>query len=512
MDQIYKLTEVITGARRGEIMRTIACFLAMFLLLTSYYTIKPLRNSMLNREFSPDSLKDLFLAIPFISLFFTRVFNWFYDRLPKFKLIFATYGVFIACKIGFMLALPQGGKIITLVFYFWITVYFLLAISILWGTISTIFKSEAGERVYPFISFGAMTGAMVGSWLCGWLAKSPFKSQTLLVSAMTMGVVLAFLALALRHTPDYVDKTPAPKAAKAPKPFEHNVFHDLLALWKNRYVRAIGIMIFAMSFMNLVIEFRSQKEIDLRLSERSYLEQFGELNAWRCQQQACKDGLDAEGFDTISKLRLTEKAKRQDKLQDWLNQQKAPFQAAALLPAYEKYQDGLDGQTQSYLANINLWINIIGVGLLLFVARPMFQYLGVRKVLLQLPLIYMLVAAVLFYPVGLEPLGIIMILTGTMNYSLNKTAKELLYTQADDEARFRFKPLIDGPIVRMGDVSAAILSKVSMDLLLLSGAITNVMLLIAGIGMSGWWLFSSYGVGKDYEERKAGGDGARGAG
>lgn len=499
MNQIDRLTEWITGARRGEIVRTLSCFLAMFLLLTSYYTIKPLRNSMLNREFSPDSLKDLFLAIPFISLVVTRIFNWFYDRLPKFRLIFGTYGLFIACKVAFMLLLPAGGKLVTLTFYFWLTVYFLLAISILWGTFSTIFDSEAGERVFPFINFGAMTGALAGSWLCGWLATSPFKSQTLLVSALTMGAVLLFLALALKHTPDYVDRPPVKRQGKQ----RHNVLADLGAMWQNRYVRSIAVMIFAMGFMNLVIEFRAQKEIDLRLSEQAYQQNFKPLNDWLCQHQPCEAGLHIGGFETIARLRLSDKAARPRQLQTWLTAQRAPFQAQALMPAYTAYRDALDGKTQGYLAGINFWINVIGMFLLLVVARPMFHLLGVRNVLIQLPLVYLAVAAVLFYPVGLGMLGLVMIVTGTLNYSLNKTAKELLYTQADDEARFRFKPLIDGPVVRMGDVSAAVMSKVCMDVLMLSAAIGNMVLLIGGIGMSSWWLLESFSAGKEYQRRKA---------
>ena len=90
MQSVDRFIELVTGARRGEAVRTIACFLALFLLLTSYYLIKPLRNSYFNREFAPESLPFYFLFIPACSLLVTRIFNFFYTRIPKFRLIFLT--------------------------------------------------------------------------------------------------------------------------------------------------------------------------------------------------------------------------------------------------------------------------------------------------------------------------------------------------------------------------------------------------------------------------------------
>ncbi len=494
------MIELVTGAKRDEAARAMSVFMALLLLLSSYYLLKPLRNSILNREFDPTSMRFLFLFIPGISLLFTRVFNWFYDRTPKFRLIFLTYLSMMVCKVLFMLLLPQGGKFLTLMFYFWTTVYFLLAISILWGCISTIFNSEAGERIFAFLSLGAMLGALVGSWASQALAASVYKGQTLLVSAVTMGAVLGFLALALRHTPDYVDQPPAPKTLnKAPK---HTVWKDLAQLWQRRYVRAIGVMVFALAFVNTVVEFRSQKDIDGYLAQEAYLKHYAELNSSLCQSQKCENGVHAAGFVMIRDLRLTDQDKRQQQLSTWLSEQRLNLSAASQYQAFRAYQDDLDARTQGYLANINFWINLCGMLLLLFVARPMLHRLGVRQVLVQLPVCLLAVGILLLFPVGLWMLGAVVILVGTLNYSLNKTAKELLYTQADDEARFRFKPLIDGPVMRLGDVSAAGLNILFLDLMRLPVNLTDALLMVAGLGLTSWWFVSSWEVGREYQELK----------
>lgn len=498
MQSVDRFIELVTGARRGEAVRTIACFMALFLLLTSYYLIKPLRNSYFNREFAPESLPFFFLFIPACSLLVTRIFNFFYTRIPKFRLIFLTYACFIGCKLYFLLTIFNGGKANTLFFYYWTTVYFLLAISILWGSIATIFKSEAAERTFGFISFGGMAGALIGSMGSSWLASSPYRSQTILISAATMAPVLLFLALALRFTPDYVDQ-PKTQAERAEK---HSMWVDFRSLWKQRYVRAIAVMVFGLAFMNTILEFRSQKEVDHQLARQAYQHQFKDVNAWLCKQQPCEAGIASAGFETISQLRKTAKEQRESALAAWIKAKQAPFQAPVLHTAYGKYQDELDGLTQGYLARINFWTNLFGVALLLLAARAMFKYLGLRQVLVQLPICFLAVGVLLFFPLELRVLGIILVVTGTLNYSLNKTAKELLYTQGDDETRFRFKPLIDGPVMRLGDVSAALLTTLCLEILKLGDATTQTIMLLAGMGITLWWLFSSWEVGKDYADKK----------
>ncbi|HEY9843295.1 MAG TPA: hypothetical protein V6D23_22685 [Candidatus Obscuribacterales bacterium] len=480
----------------------------MLLLLTSYYLIKPLRSSYLYREFDPETLRYFFLVTPVVSLLVTRVFNWFYGRLPKFFLVCATYLVIIAFKVFFTFALPLSGKLtipyaakgMILFFYFWNTVYFLLAISILWGCVSTIFNSKAAERVFAFIAFGSMAGALVGSKLSEYLAASAYKGQTLLVSAFTMGLTLVCLALAIRHTPDYSDAPPAPKADLQGKSRQHTLAQDLRNLWQRHYIRCIGIMVFALAFMSTTVEFRSQISIDHKLAEQAYLKEFAPLNDWLCKQQSCNGGVAAGAFERVLTLRREPQEQRQAVLGKWLKANAAPFEAEQMSKAYEGYQETLDGLTHGYLASINFWTNLFGVTILLLVARPLFRYLGLKQVLIQLPLVFMVVGALLFFPIDLSIMGIILIITGTLNYSLNKTGKELLYTQADDEARFRFKPLIDGPGMRLGDVSVAILSILCLDLLHLGDGLATPILLAVGLLVTLWWFWSSWQVGNEYKE------------
>ncbi len=488
----------LTGARIGEVSRAIYAFMALFLLLTSYYLVKPLRSSYYLKEFDPTWLPYYFLVIPIISLIATRIFNYFYLRMPKLRLIFFTYGIVIGCKLLFLVLLPSGGKAIVLFFYFWASVYFLLSISILWGCISTVFNSEAGERTFAFIAFGGMIGALVGSQLSDWLANSAFKDYTLLAAALTMAAVLLFLVLAIRQSESFQNQSDSSRPQN-----RSNVLKDLLAIWDYRYIRAIAIMVYALAFMNTAVEFKSQKIIDMRLARQQYSQHFEGFNTSQCLAHSVNPcTIDPAAFEMVYTLKQAPAAEREARLTNWLTQQKLATEPAALYQNYLHYHEALETETRSFFSKINFWINLIGMFLLLAVARPLFRLAGVHRVILLLPMAFMAVGLALFLPLEISAMAGVLIGTGTLNYSLNKTAKELLYTQSDDEARFRFKPLIEGPILRLGDVSAALFKIFCLNVLLLSESRAEWALLGLGLLITIWWLYSNFFVGSEYQIRK----------
>ncbi len=487
-----------------ERWRALWCFLALFLLLTAYYLVKPLRSSFFLKEFDPAMLPYFFLCFPFLSLAVTRAFDFFYARLPRLRLIVYTYGVVMACKLFFWFALPIGGKLIILTFYLWSSVYFLLCIAVLWACISSVFNAGAGERWFAFIAFGGMAGAYVGSELSGYLAKSPWAHQALGISAALMAGVLGFLFLALRDG----EPAKAEPTVKKPSSERKSVLDDLGAIWQRPFIRGLAVIVFVVAFMNTVVEFKTQKIIDRQLSETQYLKSFSLLNQSLCNRsQDCKAsaGTHLAAFEQIYTLKQWNENEREGVLKQWIDTQTldAPLQTQAY-SQYLEYSQSLEQNTRRFFSDMNKWINLIGVFLLLVVARPLFRWVGLRWVVLILPLCFMVTVFALLFPLELSMVGAFLVGTGTLNYSLNKTSKELLYTAADEEVRFRFKPLIDGPLVRFGDVAAALLTLLVTKALQLSNALQDTLVLSVGLLLCIFWAVSAYRSGRVYDDLKSG--------
>lgn len=457
-------------------------FFALTLLLMSYYLLKPLRASYFYKEFDPDWLPRFYLAMPILSLLATRLFNFFYTRLERFPLIAWTYGLVIGCKVVFNFSLPQGSQTVIVIFYFFTTVYFLLCMAVMWACLSSIFDSLAGERTFSFISFGGMVGAVLGSTLSGAMARSAYKDHALLVSAVLMFGALMFLRAALRNSP------PSKRGERETEKADRSWMADFAEIWKHRYLRAIALMVMGLAFMNSVLDFVSSRLIDHHLAKSEYREYFGELPE--------------EGFDLIYGLKELESDRRQEAAAEWLSSRNVQLSAETLLERYELYREEHEKDTRLFHSRVNAYHNLFGMLIMLLVARALFLNVGVKKLLVLMPTLFLFIGSALLFPLELTWVFGFLVTVGTVSYSINKTSKELLFTETDEQARFRFKPLIGGPLHRFGDVGAALIRVVCADLLKLGDRWSDAILLSVGLPLTLWWLVSVWTAGKDYEARR----------
>lgn len=494
-----RLLTLLTGARVGERAKTLYSFAALFLLLGSYYLIKPLRSSQFLKAFDYNLMPVFFLAIAMLSFSLTKVFNFCVDRIHVYRLMGYTYALIILCKLIFFVTLSHGSKAASLIFYLWAAVYFLLCNAVLWGCINSLYLSEAAERCFGFVSIGAVSGGIFGSWMSEMLASGPWKDTILLISALLMGLALAcmYQAIGASEHRDPERRTAVTRSV----PFWSDVQH----LWQHRYVRAIATMVFALAVLNTVLEFQSLKIIDIRLSERQYLQEFSDLNRQLFVLAPTAAGpVHPEGYALVRRLKGLAAKEREQRLREFIQHRRLTLSPSLLLSAYARYEEGLEARTRELLSAIYKNQGLIGVLLLFFAARPLYRWVGLRPVLLLLPLLFGGVCVALFFPLKLLMVEWMLTTTYALNYSLYRTSKELLYTQADRETRFKLKPLIEGPVMRLGDVTASLLKLGLMALLLGGLGWSEIRLdqayLLAALLILLYWLAEVWYVGGRYEQ------------
>jgi ATP/ADP translocase len=498
IERFFTLT---TGAKSSEQAKTFFSFASLFFLLASYYLIKPLRSSQFLKEFDANLMPLFFLFIAVLSFGLTKVFNFFYDRMNTHRLIGYTYAVMMACKLIFLLTLPMGGKFATVFFYLWASVYFLLCNAVLWGSINALFHSESAERCFGFISIGATSGSIFGAVASEYLASSPLRGLTLLISAVFMGLALLFMLLALKASDTIkAAQKASPDTGKAKAPF----WSDLAHLWQHRYVRGIATMVFALAVLNTVMEFQWSKTIDLQASQKQYLHDLKNLNQ-ALNQASDKpiDALNPDGFALVRELKHLDKSEYLNKVKTFIALHHLNLAAPAIVGQYSRFRENLEAETRKLISGINKYQGIVGVLLLVFAARPLYRWVGVRWVLMSLPALFAVICVGMFFPIDL--MTVVWMQTGTyaLNYSLYRTSKELLYTQTDNEARFKLKPLIEGPIMRLGDVSASIFKLLLLGLLVLLMGLPEVRMDQVYLGSAMliivYWLYEAWYVGSRYE-------------
>jgi AAA family ATP:ADP antiporter len=200
----------LRGALR-EFPPLIWSFLYFFFLLTGYYVLRPVRDAM---GASADvqavfpvalvewasargwDLGGLTLQLLFTGTFIAMVllqpaYGALVSRFPRRVFLPVLYLLFIACLIGFHLlfdrAVPGRGA----VFFIWVAVFNLFAVSVFWSFMADIYSDMEARRLYGFIAAGGTVGGFTGPFLTTLLVGHVGVANLLLVSAGLLGLCVA---------------------------------------------------------------------------------------------------------------------------------------------------------------------------------------------------------------------------------------------------------------------------------------------------------------------------------
>ena len=119
------------------------------------------------------------------------VYGALVSRFPRRVFLPVVYLVFIACLLRLLLGLrtasvPGRGA----VFFVWIAVFNLFAVSVFWSFMADVFDNEHAKRLYGYIGAGGTVGALVGPLLTRSLVGPLGVANLLLVSAGFLAVCL----------------------------------------------------------------------------------------------------------------------------------------------------------------------------------------------------------------------------------------------------------------------------------------------------------------------------------
>jgi len=168
-------------------------FLYFFALLTGYYVIRPVRDAM----GAVHRLELLFTATFVCMLLLTPVYGALVARFPRRVFLPVVYGFFIACLVGFYFAFDSDAPWRGPVFFVWVAVFNLFAVSVFWSYMADVFENVQAIRLYGGIAAGGTIGGFLGPVITARFVEQVGVANLLLVSAGFLGVcLLCIVALA----------------------------------------------------------------------------------------------------------------------------------------------------------------------------------------------------------------------------------------------------------------------------------------------------------------------------
>jgi len=413
---LERVLRLFSDVHPGEGPTALLLTANVFLLLSAYYVIKPVREALILAGGGAEVKSYAAAGQAILLLALVPVYGILADRLPRRRLLNAVTAFFVACLIGFW-ALTRAGAAMGVPFFLWVGIFNLMIVAQFWSFANDLYTRDQGERLFPIVAFGASLGAVGGSALTSRLIALVGIPELLLVAA-------GFLVLA--------------------------VFLSNRADARERY--------------------RSERDLPARLTTAEIPAASGEY-----QLTPSPEGVKV----TVSQTGpVTQKGTFQLVFADryllliallllvlnWVNTTGEYILGKTVAAAAEAAvaNGGAGGLSTSefigrFYSNFFLGVNLLGVVLQLFVVSRLLKYAGVRLALLVLPLIavggYTLLA---FAPV----LGLVRWVKTAENatdYSLQNTVRNVLFLPTTREQKYKAKQAIDSFFVRAGDVLSAIL-------------------------------------------------------
>src|SRR4249920_1820009 len=166
-------------------------FAYFFMLLASYYVLRPLRDQM-GIAGGVKNLPWLFTAT-FVTLLVAQpLYGALVARLPRARFIPIVYQFFVVNLIIFwaLLTFDIETAFVARVFFVWVSVFNLFAVAVFWSFMADLFTSEQGKRLFGFIGAGGTAGALLGPTITIWLSIPLGPINLIIVAAVILEIAV----------------------------------------------------------------------------------------------------------------------------------------------------------------------------------------------------------------------------------------------------------------------------------------------------------------------------------
>jgi AAA family ATP:ADP antiporter len=237
-DLLTRLLAPVVRMAPHERRAVLLAFACHFLLLGSYYILKPVRDTMAT-VFGTTELQYLFTGTFIGTLLASPLYSWAAARVPLRRLLPGVFWFWLANVLLFevlMHALPAS-RWVAGAYYIWFSVVNLFMVSVFWTLMADIFTASQAPRLFGFITAGGSTGAIAGPLVTRFAVQAVGIDGTLLIAAGGFFLVIALVHVLMREK----ERLAAQEQEVQPTTLAHRLaggtFDGFVELMKSAYSR-----------------------------------------------------------------------------------------------------------------------------------------------------------------------------------------------------------------------------------------------------------------------------------
>src|SRR6266567_6299994 len=161
-----KLLSKIVDAKPDEFRALGLAFVFNFVVLGSYYVIRPIRDNI-GAEGGLENLPWMYMGTLVGMLIANALFSAIVACMSRRRFIPIAYRFFIANLILFYLLMRTSNAAQNIwvgrAFFVWVSVFNLFVVTVFWAFMTDVFNTDQGKRLFGAISVGGTLGAIVGA-------------------------------------------------------------------------------------------------------------------------------------------------------------------------------------------------------------------------------------------------------------------------------------------------------------------------------------------------------------
>ena len=252
MDDLIRL---IVDVKPRELRALFLSFLYYFLILSSYYIIRPIRDDF-GAAGGLENLPWMFTGTLVVMLVANALFSALVARYTRRRFIPVAYRFLIANLLIFFALLffvsKQNQIWIGRAFFVWTSVFNLFVVSVFWAFMVDVFNSDQGKRLFGFISVGGTLGAIVGAAITASLVRKIGSINLLLFSAL----LLELSAQCVRLFPSVLTDRDADGRSKDETAVGGRVWAGIVHNFRSPYLLGISAYMLLYSITSTLLYFQ----------------------------------------------------------------------------------------------------------------------------------------------------------------------------------------------------------------------------------------------------------------
>ncbi len=267
-----RAAKALSQIEANELKATFASTLFIFILMASYYVLRPVRDAMAS-DWTDTEVSFLWNINFFVSAAIVSVYGFAVSRTKLRNVIPSMYGFFASSFVAFYLGISfvSDRVLIDKAFYLWVSVFALFNVSVFWTFMSDTFNKEQAKRLFAIIAAGASAGALVGPAIPALFAGVLGTDTLMLVASVSLMLVipLVFYLYHLKGT-ELGNSDLAADTSKAV--IGGNWWQGFQSFLTNPYLLGIGVFILLYVFIGSFVYFEQKNMlVDYSRAERTQI-------------------------------------------------------------------------------------------------------------------------------------------------------------------------------------------------------------------------------------------------